>query len=117
MLILLSPAKSLDYDTPLQDQPHSAPLFVKQSKALIVVLRDYAPPQISELMSLSDNLAQLNVGRYQAWSSRATPKSSRLPRYRPYPSPRSAQRFSAFPSGVSRRLRPIPAIWSPCCIF
>ena len=57
MLILLSPAKSLDYDTPLQDQPHSAPLFVKQSKALIAVLRDYAPPQISELMSLSDNLA------------------------------------------------------------
>ncbi len=77
MLILLSPAKSLDYDTPLQDQPHSAPLFVKQSKALIAVLRDYAPPQISELMSLSDNLAQLNVGRYQAWSSRATPKNAR----------------------------------------
>ncbi len=77
MLILLSPAKSLDYDTPLQGQPHSAPLFVKQSKVLIDVLRDYTPPQISELMSLSDNLAQLNVGRYQAWSTRATLKNAR----------------------------------------
>ena len=77
MLILLSPAKSLDYDTPLQGQQHTAPLFVNQSKALIDVLRDYTPPQISELMSLSDNLAQLNVGRYQAWSSRATAKNAR----------------------------------------
>ncbi len=77
MLFLLSPAKSLDYDTPLQGQAHTPPLFVKHSKALIDVLRGYTPPQISELMDLSDGLAQLNVGRYQAWSSRATPKNAR----------------------------------------
>jgi cytoplasmic iron level regulating protein YaaA (DUF328/UPF0246 family) len=77
MLFLLSPAKSLDYDTPLAGQPHTSPLFVKQSKALIDVLRGYTPPQISALMDLSDTLSSLNVARYQAWSSRATPKNAR----------------------------------------
>ena len=77
MLFLLSPAKSLDYDTPLSGQTHTAPLFVKQSKALIDVLRGYSPPQIAELMDLSDALSGLNVARYKAWSSRATPKNAR----------------------------------------
>lgn len=77
MLFLLSPAKSLDYESPLADQPHTAPLFVRQSKALIEVLRDYSPLQISQLMDLSDALSGLNVARYQAWSARATPKNAR----------------------------------------
>jgi cytoplasmic iron level regulating protein YaaA (DUF328/UPF0246 family) len=77
MLFLLSPAKSLDYETPLADQPHTAPLFVKQSKVLIDVLRTQSPQQIAELMDLSDKLSSLNVGRYQAWSSRATQKNAR----------------------------------------
>lgn len=77
MLFLLSPAKSLDYETPLDGQPHSAPLFVKQSKTLIDLLRPYSPAQVSELMDLSDKLAGLNVARYAAWSSRATPKNAR----------------------------------------
>jgi cytoplasmic iron level regulating protein YaaA (DUF328/UPF0246 family) len=42
MLFLLSPAKSLDYDTPLDPQhPRTPPLFVKQSKELIYLLRTY----------------------------------------------------------------------------
>ncbi|MFM2050482.1 MAG: hypothetical protein RL682_973 [Pseudomonadota bacterium] len=77
MLFLLSPAKSLDYETPLGDQPHTAPLFVKQSKVLIDLLRGYAPQQIAELMDLSDKLSTLNVTRYAAWSSRATQKNAR----------------------------------------
>ncbi|APW43708.1 peroxide stress protein YaaA [Rhodoferax saidenbachensis] len=77
MLFVLSPAKSLDYDTPLDNQAHTAPLFVKQSKALIDVLRTHSPQDIAELMSLSDNLSALNVARYQAWSSRATVKNAR----------------------------------------
>ncbi len=77
MLLLLSPAKSLDYETPLQGQPHTAPLFVKQSKALIDVLRTRSPQQIADLMDLSDKLSTLNVARYQAWSSRATEKNAR----------------------------------------
>ena len=77
MLFLLSPAKSLDYASPLRGQAYSEPLFVKQSQQLIKVLRAYTPPQISQLMDLSDTLAGLNVARYQAWRSTASLKNAR----------------------------------------
>jgi cytoplasmic iron level regulating protein YaaA (DUF328/UPF0246 family) len=77
MLFLLSPAKSLDYDTPAGDVPHTQPLFVKQSTELIKLLREYSPQQISELMDLSDTLAGLNVARYQAWSPKFTAKNAK----------------------------------------
>ena len=77
MLFLLSPAKSLDYDTPTGNVPHTQPLFTKQSAELIQLLRGYTPPQISELMDLSDALAGLNVARYQAWSPKFTAKNSK----------------------------------------
>ena len=68
MLFLLSPAKSLDYESSVADLPHSPPLFAAQSNALIAVLRQQSPQQIAELMHLSDALSGLNVARYQAWS-------------------------------------------------
>ena len=78
MLFLLSPAKSLDYDTPVSiDVPHTQPQFVRQSKALIEVLRQQSPAQIASLMHLSDALSTLNVARYQAWVPRFTAKNSR----------------------------------------
>ena len=77
MLFLLSPAKALDYDTELSGQAHTQPLFVKQSKALIEVLRTQSPQQVAALMDLSDALSSLNVARYQAWSGRATTKNAR----------------------------------------
>jgi uncharacterized protein len=72
MLFLLSPAKSLDYDTPAGEVPHTKPQFVAQSAELIDLLKPQTPPQIAELMGLSDALATLNVARYQAWSPRFT---------------------------------------------
>ena len=78
MLFLLSPAKSLEYDTPLPDGlPHTTPPFVAQSSALIDVLRAQAPQDIASLMALSDKLAALNVARYQAWRPRFTAGNSR----------------------------------------
>jgi cytoplasmic iron level regulating protein YaaA (DUF328/UPF0246 family) len=77
MLFLLSPAKSLDYDTPVGDVPHTPPLFVQQSAELIQVLRQKSPQQIAELMSLSDALSALNVARYQAWTPKFTARNSR----------------------------------------
>jgi len=78
MLFLLSPAKSLDYDTPLPDDlPHTTPQFVPQSKALIEVLRQKSPQEIASLMELSDKLAALNVARYAAWTPRFTAGNSR----------------------------------------
>lgn len=67
MLFLISPAKALDYDTPPVTVTHTQPLFVPQSIELIEVLRQKSPQEIASLMDLSDPLAGLNVGRYQAW--------------------------------------------------
>lgn len=77
MLFLLSPAKSLDYDTPAHVAAHTQPLFTRQSAQLIEELRTRSPQQISALMNLSDALAGLNVARYQAWSPRFTAKNSK----------------------------------------
>ncbi|KQP17636.1 peroxide stress protein YaaA [Pseudorhodoferax sp. Leaf267] len=77
MLFLISPAKSLDYDTPLGPVPHTKPLFPEQAAELIAVLKGKTPQQIAELMDLSDSLAALNVARYQAYSPRMTARNSR----------------------------------------
>jgi uncharacterized protein len=77
MLFLLSPAKSLDYESPLATATHTKPLFPHQSAALIDVLKTKTPQQISTLMKLSDALSGLNVARYQAWSPKFTAKNSR----------------------------------------
>ncbi len=77
MLFLLSPAKSLDFDPPTASVPHTQPLFVPQSTALIDVLRQKSPLQIAELMHLSDALAGLNVARYEAWRPKFTTKNAK----------------------------------------
>ncbi len=77
MLFLLSPAKALDYDTPAGDVPHTQPLFVKQSAALIDILQEKTPQDIASLMHLSDALANLNVARYQAWRPKFTAKNAK----------------------------------------
>jgi hypothetical protein len=77
MLFLLSPAKSLDYQTPLGEVPHTQPQFKAQSQALIEVLRTQSPQQIASLMDLSDALSALNVARYAAWSPRSTLRNAR----------------------------------------
>jgi cytoplasmic iron level regulating protein YaaA (DUF328/UPF0246 family) len=68
MLIVLSPAKSLDLDTPPTTKLHTQPSFLDHSEQLIGRLRDFSPVQIGELMDLSDNLSALNVARYASWT-------------------------------------------------
>ena len=77
MLIVISPAKTLDYETPVTIKKHSQPQFAKRSEELIDVLLDYTPKRLAKLMSISDKLAQLNVERYEAWQPKATKKNSR----------------------------------------
>jgi uncharacterized protein len=77
MLFLLSPAKTLDFESPVGDLPHTRPQFVRESTELIEVLRKLTPARVAGLMDLSDRLAALNVGRYQAWSPRFTGNNSR----------------------------------------
>jgi len=77
MLFLLSPAKSLDFETPLPEISGSAPLFSSQAKALIDVLRTWSASEVAQHMDLSVALAELNVARWRAWSMRATPRNAR----------------------------------------
>ena len=77
MLFLLSPAKSLDYESALPPVKASEPQFVPQSTELISTLKKKNPKQISELMDLSEALAQLNVDRYKAWSPKFTEANAR----------------------------------------
>lgn len=77
MLFLLSPAKSLDYDTPAHVSKHTLPQFIDESAALIDVLRPYTPAQIASLMDLSDALATLNVARYAAWRPKFSAANSK----------------------------------------
>jgi cytoplasmic iron level regulating protein YaaA (DUF328/UPF0246 family) len=77
MLFLLSPAKSLDYESPVAALPHTLPSFAADAARLIEVLRKQSPQQIASLMTLSDPLAALNVARYQAWSPKFTERNSR----------------------------------------
>jgi len=77
MLFLLSPAKSLDYETPASSVPHSQPQFVAQAAELIDLLKQQSPQQIAELMGLSDALSGLNVARYQAWRPKFTASNAK----------------------------------------
>ncbi|WP_077002058.1 peroxide stress protein YaaA [Variovorax sp. KK3] len=76
MLFLLSPAKSLDYETPVPGAlPATTPHFEgprSPAAELIKILRQKSPQDIGELMHLSDKLSALNVARYAAWASRGT---------------------------------------------
>lgn len=77
MLFLLSPAKSLDYDTPAHVSTFTQPQFVDRAVELIEVLKHKTPAEVASLMDLSDALAQLNVARYAAWSRRFTAANSK----------------------------------------
>ena len=77
MLAILSPAKTLDYETPLTISKSTQPDFNNESKELISTLRKFAPAEISSLMKISDNLAELNHRRYAEWQSAANTGNAR----------------------------------------
>jgi cytoplasmic iron level regulating protein YaaA (DUF328/UPF0246 family) len=68
MLIVLSPAKTLDYSIDPKSN-HTAPQFLSQSSKLIKTLKEKEPKDIASLMGLSDKLATLNFDRYQSWKA------------------------------------------------
>ncbi|MDB1144794.1 MAG: peroxide stress protein YaaA [Alcaligenaceae bacterium] len=69
MFYLISPAKRLDFQSPLPTQQHSLPQFLSQSAHLIERLRTLSASDLKRLMSLSDNLVALNLERYQEWTT------------------------------------------------
>jgi len=77
MLLVISPAKTLDYETPPVTNTQTKPRFLDHSRELIDILQNKSPQEIAELMSLSDKLASLNVARYGSWSDRFTKANSK----------------------------------------
>src|SRR5689334_10032417 len=80
MLYLLSPAKSLDYETPVAPELNAAatlPPFIDRSSELIAVLRRQSARKIGALMDISSDLANLNVARYAQWSAEFTEENSK----------------------------------------
>ncbi|MHC2147295.1 peroxide stress protein YaaA [Pseudomonas sp. 210_17 TE3656] len=77
MLTVISPAKTLDYDTPPVTQRYTQPQYLDDSQELIVQLRELSPAQISELMHLSDKLAGLNSARFGSWTPAFTPENAK----------------------------------------
>ena len=77
MLIVLSPAKTLDYTSPVTTDVQTKPDFMKRSAQLIGILRGMSPAEIGSMMKISDPLAELNAQRYHDWSSRNAEKNSR----------------------------------------
>lgn len=77
MLLVISPAKNLDYETPATIQHSSQPDFLHESQRLIDELRQLAPQDVSKLMSISDKLGVLNYDRFQQWSQPFTPDTAK----------------------------------------
>jgi cytoplasmic iron level regulating protein YaaA (DUF328/UPF0246 family) len=77
MLIVLSPAKTLDLDTPPVTKKFTLPDFTDDAATLIAILRTLSPAQVGTLMQISDPLAQLNVARYASWSHDFSPQNAK----------------------------------------
>ncbi|MBB5193096.1 hypothetical protein HNQ50_003850 [Silvimonas terrae] len=77
LLMVVSPAKTLDYTSDLPTDRHSKPKHLAQAAPLVEILKAMTPLQISQLMDISDDLAVLNAGRFQSWRTPFTRKNAR----------------------------------------
>ena len=77
MLIVVSPAKTLDYESALPTEEFTKPAHLKQSQLLINRLKDFSALDLSELMHISSKIANLNFERNHQWKTPFTPKNAR----------------------------------------
>ena len=77
MLAIISPAKTLDFESAVKNFPVSQPHFTDYSEKLIEVCRKLSPQDLSSLMSISDKLAGLNVARFAEWTKIHNGENSR----------------------------------------
>lgn len=69
MLMVISPAKTLDFESTPETKKHSSPQYLDKSGVLIELLRKQSPSSLSKLMGISPKLAEINAERYQNWRS------------------------------------------------
>lgn len=67
MLMVISPAKTLDYESPLATSRFTQPALLEKSQQLIEIARELSPASIASLMGISDKLAHLNAERFNSW--------------------------------------------------
>ena len=77
MKIVISPAKSLNFEAPLPTQAFTESLFLKEAESIQKTLKKKKPKQLMELMDISEKLADLNWERNQNWSLPFTPENAR----------------------------------------
>ncbi len=77
MKIVISPAKSLDFENEVPVKEYTQSIFLKEATTLNNVLKKMTPKKLSELMHISDKLAQLNYERNQSWSLPFTPNNAK----------------------------------------
>ena len=77
MLIVVSPAKTLDYESELPTLKTTQPRLLDDSDVLIERARQLSPADVSSLMSVSDKIAHLNVERFAQWQRPFTKKNAR----------------------------------------
>ena len=77
MLIVVSPAKSLDYESKLPTKKHSEPRMLDRSRELVDVMAKKSPNEISKMMGVSAGLGELNHERFVDWETPFTPKNAR----------------------------------------
>ena len=77
MLIVVSPAKSLDFESKLPTRKHSDSLMLDRSAELVTVMSQKSPDELASMMSISPELAELNFERFQDWEPPFTPKNAR----------------------------------------
>jgi len=77
MLIVVSPAKTLDYETPAKTKTFTLPDYLDDSAELIHRMREFSALDISELMHVSSKIAELNFDRFEAWNKKFTEKNAK----------------------------------------
>lgn len=77
MLHVISPAKTLDFTTPASTQVFTQPQFLDHSQTLISELRRLSPVDVSQLMTISDTLGELNARRFLEWQTPFTPANAK----------------------------------------
>ncbi|MFT7221285.1 MAG: cytoplasmic iron level regulating protein YaaA (DUF328/UPF0246 family) [Candidatus Azotimanducaceae bacterium] len=78
MLTVISPAKTLDFETPPQTAKTSTPIFRPQTKELAGIMRGKSPKDLSKLMGISPKLAELNAERFEQFKTRGNPGKQAL---------------------------------------
>lgn len=81
MLVVVSPAKNLDYKTPVATSEYTQPKFMAKTEELVATCKSLAPADLSNLMGISDKLAILNAERFSSFTQPFTPDNARQAMY------------------------------------